>query len=62
VYRRVVEGQPNKQIAAELGSAERTVKAHRARVMIKMEAQSLAELVHMADELGEDFPTQDPGV
>lgn len=60
VYRRVVEGQPNKQIAAELGSAERTVKAHRARVMIKMEAQSLAELVHMADELGADFPQQDP--
>lgn len=60
VYRRVAEGQPNKQIAAELGSAERTVKAHRARVMIKMEAQSLAELVHMADELGEAFPTEDP--
>ena len=60
VYRRVVEGQPNKQIASELGSAERTVKAHRARVMLKMGAQSLAELVHMADELGEGFPTEDP--
>ncbi len=59
VYRRVVEGQPNKQIAAELGSAERTIKAHRARVMIKMEAQSLAELVHMADELGEAFPVEE---
>lgn len=51
VYRRVVEGQPNKQIAAELGSAERTVKAHRARVMEKMGARSIAELVHIADYL-----------
>ncbi|QJE98930.1 response regulator transcription factor [Luteolibacter luteus] len=51
VYRRVVEGQPNKQIAAEVGSAERTVKAHRARVMEKMGARSIAELVHIADSL-----------
>ncbi|WP_367871641.1 response regulator transcription factor [Luteolibacter sp. Populi] len=51
VYRRVIAGQPNKQITAEVGSAERTVKAHRARVMTKMGALSLAELVHMADEL-----------
>jgi FixJ family two-component response regulator len=52
VYRRVVVGQPNKQIAAELGSSERTVKAHRARVMEKMGARSIAELVHIADSLG----------
>ncbi len=52
VYRRVIAGQPNKQITAEVGSAERTVKAHRARVMTKMGALSLAELVHMADEIG----------
>lgn len=51
VYHRVVAGQPNKQIAAELGSAERTVKAHRARVMEKMGARSIAELVHIADHL-----------
>lgn len=54
VYRRVVAGQPNKQIAAELGSSERTVKAHRARVMEKMGARSIAELVHIADGLGSE--------
>lgn len=51
VYRRVIAGQPNKRISAEVGSAERTVKAHRARVMTKMGARSLADLVHMADEM-----------
>jgi len=51
VFLRVVAGQPNKQISAELGCSERTVKAHRSRVMQKMAAASLAELVHMADDL-----------
>lgn len=51
VFTRVVAGQPNKQIAAEIGAAERTVKAHRAQVMTKMAAPSLAELVSMANEL-----------
>jgi FixJ family two-component response regulator len=51
VFRRVVAGQPNKMIAAELGSAERTVKAHRAQVMHKMAASSLPELVGMAAEI-----------
>jgi FixJ family two-component response regulator len=51
VYRRVVAGQPNKMIAAELGCAERTVKAHRSQVMHKMAAGSLAELVGMAAEI-----------
>jgi len=50
VFLRVVSGQPNKQIGAEVGCSERTVKAHRSRVMQKMGASSLAELVHMADE------------
>lgn len=51
VFRRVVVGQPNKMIAAELGCAERTVKAHRSQVMHKMAASSLPELVGMAAEL-----------
>lgn len=51
VFERVTAGKLNKQIAAELGTAERTVKAHRANVMEKFEAESLAELVHIAAEL-----------
>lgn len=51
VFRRVVAGQPNKMIAAELGCAERTVKAHRSQVMSKMAAASLPELVGMAAEI-----------
>lgn len=51
IFRRVVNGQLNKQIAGDLGCSERTVKARRSQVMIKMGAASLAELVHMADEL-----------
>lgn len=48
VYERVVLGDLNKQIAAELGMAERTVKWHRAQIMEKMHAPSLAELVRMS--------------
>ena len=48
----VVAGRRNKQIAAELGTAEKTVKVHRARVMRKMGARSVAELVHLADRVG----------
>lgn len=51
VFRRVVAGRPNKMIAAELGCAERTVKAHRSQVMHKMAAASLPELVSMAAEI-----------
>jgi FixJ family two-component response regulator len=47
----VVTGLLNKQIAAELGTAEKTIKVHRAQVMHKMEADSLADLVRMADRL-----------
>lgn len=53
VYSRVVAGLPNKQITAELNCSERTVKAQRANVMAKMGATSLAELVHIADDLKE---------
>ena len=51
VFELVVAGRLNKQIAAELGMAERTVKAHRAQVMVKMGATSLAELVRLADRM-----------
>ena len=52
----VVTGMLNKQIAAELGIGERTVKVHRARVMEKMGAGSLAELVRLADAVGVVVP------
>jgi FixJ family two-component response regulator len=48
VLDRVVTGKLNKQIGSELGIAEKTVKVHRGRVMEKMAASSLAELVHFA--------------
>jgi FixJ family two-component response regulator len=48
----VVQGRMNKVIAAELGISEITVKAHRGRVMLKMRARSLAELVIIAARLG----------
>lgn len=47
----VVEGHLNKQVASELGAAEKTIKIHRARVMEKMKAHSLAELVRLADKV-----------
>jgi FixJ family two-component response regulator len=48
----VVTGMLNKQIAGELVTAERTIKFHRAHIMQKMKAESLAELVRMAGQLG----------
>lgn len=54
IFAMVVAGMLNKQIAYDLQRTERTVKAHRAQVMHKMQAQSLADLVRMAVELGLD--------
>lgn len=47
----VVKGLLNKQIAAELGAAEKTVKVHRGRVMQKMQVRSVAELVHAVEQV-----------
>jgi FixJ family two-component response regulator len=48
----VIAGQLNKQTAADLGTVEKTVKVHRARVMEKMRVNSLAELVRLAQRAG----------
>ena len=48
----IVSGLLNKQIAAELGSSEVTVKIHRTHVMRKMKAESVVQLVHMAEKIG----------
>ena len=52
VFILVVAGKLNKQTAAELGTVERTIKVHRGRIMDKMRAESLAELVRIAVQLG----------
>jgi len=56
VFALVVTGMLNKQIAGELGIGEKTVKVHRARVMEKMKAGSVAELVRLADRAGVIVP------
>jgi FixJ family two-component response regulator len=61
VLEQVVRGRLNKQIAAELGTVEKTVKVHRARVMHKMGARSLAELVQLANTAGLFVRTPGPG-
>ena len=52
VFELVVQGKINKQIGHRLGATERTIKAHRHRVMEKMKVRSLAELVSIAERLG----------
>ena len=61
VFALVVSGLLNKQIAGELGIGEKTVKVHRARVMEKMQAGSVAELVRLADRAGVVVPASPPG-
>jgi FixJ family two-component response regulator len=56
VLEQVLQGRLNKQIAFDLGIAEKTVKAHRGRVMEKMEAHTVAELVHMCDSVEFELP------
>ncbi|MHC5085388.1 MAG: response regulator transcription factor [Planctomycetota bacterium] len=51
VFTEVVSGKLNKQIAFQLGISEKTVKVHRANVMHKMKAESLADLVHISEKL-----------
>jgi FixJ family two-component response regulator len=52
VLEQVIHGRLNKQVAADLGTVEKTIKVHRARVMRKMGARSLAELVQLATTVG----------
>jgi FixJ family two-component response regulator len=52
VFEMIVRGKTNKQAARELGGSDRTIKAHRQMIMEKMNAQSLAQLVTMAERLG----------
>lgn len=64
VFNLVVRGRLNKQIAAELGTAERTVKWHRHNLMQRLQLQTLAELVSLAERLGlvgaDDLPSRGP--
>ena len=52
VLNHVISGHLNKQTAADLGTVEKTIKVHRARVMEKMKVRSVAELVHLAERAG----------
>jgi FixJ family two-component response regulator len=61
VMQQVVSGLLNKQVAAELHITEYTVKIHRGRVMRKMHAESLADLVRMAENLGIHSPKRSAG-
>ena len=63
MLRHVVAGKPNKQVAAELGITETTIKVHRARVMSELQASSLPDLVRMAAQAGiaPAFSPAEPG-
>jgi two-component system response regulator FixJ len=57
----VTSGKPNKVMAADLGVSQRTVEIHRARVMEKMHANSLAQLVRMVMDLKESTSPESQG-
>jgi FixJ family two-component response regulator len=64
VFELIVRGNTNKQVGNVLGATERTIKAHRHRVMEKMQVQSLAELVSLAERagvLGNSSGSRQPG-
>src|SRR5262249_3115832 len=52
VLTHVIAGRLNKQIAADLGTVEKTVKVHRSRMMTKMAVHTVAELVRLTDKIG----------
>ena len=52
VLAHVISGKLNKQIAFDLGTSERTIKAHRASIMDKLDVHSVAELVRLTEQLG----------
>lgn len=51
VLRYIISGKPNKQVAADLGVVEKTIKVHRGRIMTKMRVRSLADLVRVAERV-----------
>ena len=61
VFDQVVRGKLNKQIALDLGTAERTIKWHRHNLMLKLQVESLAELVSLAERLGMVGANDPPG-
>ena len=61
VFNLIVRGKINKQVAFELGTTERTVKAHRHQVMEKMHVESFAGLVSIAERLGMLDPSRNSG-
>ena len=61
VFELVIRGDTNKQIARALGCADRTIKAHRQKVMEKMQVHTLAELVSVAERAGVFAPAAGGG-